>query len=723
MTHLRSLTSLGLAGLALCALGVQTDAQVFVRNSTDIPNQSNGVTNRFTENVDFGDVDLDGDFDAVFAHGGDQGNIQDRIWINNGGVQAGTLGVFVDQTSTRFPAIARDGRDIEFVDFDNDADLDIYISNTSTNSNQTNQWFTNLGGKQLGSIGFYSEETASRWVNLALGDSSIAASQLIGGGFIDWSCDCDFGDLDNDGDMDLFHSTYGGNFGGNVPSRIFLNDGDGHFEEFNPSGFQLTGSNIANGNPGLWCEGNQSANTTNTTGANCDIATRALDIDLGDIDGDFDLDILHGDRNQNPRFFYNRLEENGGDPSDLAFRDMSNWVFGLQGASWANNSGNYEQEMGDFDGDNDLDLYGLNWGSPAFNDIVAPNVGGRFGTHTILSSSSSDDNEGDFGDYNNDGDLDLFVANFSSTDRLYSNNGSGTFSFVSNATSGLNLHGIGSNRSLDADWCDVDEDGDYDVFAAEDGQRPVIFWENMTGVPDTTAPRVSPVEALSNATAGINGDPDRPVRTHVYDNAPYYITWYNPTRLLLSLEGVQVDSFLAQSVGGQVFRATIGTNVTGNVSYRFRSVDQYGNSGLSTTQNYTASPGARTPENVYGTAFIGTLGLEYELHSRALLTAGKRWYVVMDTKGAPRIHLISYSLASSAPTADPLVGILNIDSSQIFLQQIGLSTGAGFKVRKHDIPDDITGVFSIYLQGFVLEPGGSPTAWSATKGIEVPFYE
>ena len=49
--------------------------------------------------------------------------------------------------------------------------------------------------------------------------------------------------------MDLVHASYGPAFTGGVPSRIFLNDGAGFFEEFNPSGYQLTSQNIANGVP------------------------------------------------------------------------------------------------------------------------------------------------------------------------------------------------------------------------------------------------------------------------------------------------------------------------------------------------------------------------------------------------------------------------------------------------------------------------------------------
>ncbi|MEM7516205.1 MAG: hypothetical protein AAF368_04675, partial [Planctomycetota bacterium] len=95
------------------------NAQVFIDNTIDIPT-SGSANNSSSENVDFGDVDLDGDWDAVFADGGDEGNDQNRIWINQGGLQSGLVGSFVDNTSTRFPQIQQTGRDIEFVDLDDD---------------------------------------------------------------------------------------------------------------------------------------------------------------------------------------------------------------------------------------------------------------------------------------------------------------------------------------------------------------------------------------------------------------------------------------------------------------------------------------------------------------------------------------------------------------------------------------------------------------------------
>ena len=570
MTHGRNLRVLGLGivSLALCAGSAQAQ---FASNNTDIPTGGAANASR-TENVDFGDVDQDGDWDAVFADGGDAAQDQNRIWINRG--PGANLGKFQDETGARFPAVNDQSRDIEFVDFDNDSDLDIYVSNTAAIVAQGNRWWHNTGVAS----GIYVDETAMRWVNLNGPNSSIAPSQVLGSGtFIDFSCDCDFADLDNDGDMDLFHSSYGGVFGGQVPSRIFLNDGSGLFEEFNPSGFKLLGQTIANGNPGIWCEGTQQANTNNANGSQCDVASSALDIDLGDLDGDFDIDVLHGARQEAPRLFFNRLEENGG---VLGFRDVTGSNFP---AGYTSGSGHYEQEMGDMDGDGDLDIYGLNWRSQfGLDDVTIRNTGnGVFADVVILPGSNSDDNEGDFLDYDNDGDLDLFIANFSGQDRLYrnNNNGGATFSYT------LVNFPSSSGTALDADCCDVDNDGAIDVLVANDGNQANRLFTNVTGTTDTHAPYLPNVEQAPNRTPG---PAPTVVRVQVYDNAPYYITFYNDTQLNYRVDGGATTTVDAVSSGGQIFRGEIPGNVSGNVEYWFTSSDWYGNVGQSGSRFYAS---------------------------------------------------------------------------------------------------------------------------------------
>ncbi len=557
-------------GLAVIGMGSIAGAQQFIHNTADVPGSSSS-----TENVDFADVDKDGDWDAVFANGGDAGNDQNEIWINAFG--ADPVGKFTLRTSTQFPAVLDDSRDIEFVDYDNDGDDDLYVSNTSQQSNQTNRWWNNMGS-QAGTIGFYQDQTTTRWIGIAGPGSSIPASLQIGGGFVDFSCDCDFGDVDNDGDLDLFHSSYGGAFNGNAPSRIFLNDGAGHFSEFNPGGSALTGVDIPNGALALWCQGTQSANTTNATGANADIASSTLDIDLGDIDGDFDLDVLHGARQEQPRLFKNLLSETG----SLAFRDVTGASFP---AGYSTGNGHYEQEMADQDGDGDLDIYGLNWqvGGFAFTDIVLKNSGtGTFSSLVTLAGSGSDDNEGDYIDYDNDGDLDLFIANFSGQNRVYRNDGTGAYTLMA---TGVVIPTDGTT-SLDADMADVDNDGDPDLFVANDAGQAEWYLQNTTTANDTFPANIPTIEQAPNRMAGAA---PTVVRAAVHDNAAYYNAWYNSTHVDVTVNGGPVTSYPARTMQGDLFRAEIPGNLVGTICYRFVTADQYGNTGTSVQRCYTAT--------------------------------------------------------------------------------------------------------------------------------------
>ena len=708
MAHWKTLGTACAALGSVFALSNGASAQ-FVLDNGKIPNDASR-----SENVDFADVDLDGDWDAAIADGGDGGNDQNRLWTNDGGMQGGTLGFFSDVTATQFPTLSDDSRDIEFVDFDNDGDQDIYISNTSQLSTQGNRWWTNDGGLQGGSAGFYSDETAIRWVDLGTNGSSVAPSLVVDGTFIDFSCDCDFGDLDNDGDLDLVHSSYGGAFGGLVPTRLYLNDGNGFFKEFNPSGFQLTGQNINNGNPGLWCEGTQQNNTTNNNGTFCDINTSTLDIDVGDTDGDFDLDILHGNREEPPRFFRNRLEEKGGTPADLGFRDVTTAVFP---PNWGPGNGHYEQEMGDLDGDGDLDIYGLNWnvGGFSFTDITMSNNGaGVFGNYTNLPGSGADDNEGDFFDYDNDGDLDLYVANFSGQDKLYRNNNNGgtTFSFTQ-----VSLPGFPAT-SLDADCCDTDGDGDYDVLISEDGNQPNTFLRNVTQVPDIHAPYLPALESITNQTASAT---DIPVRVQVYDNAPYYITWYNDTDLHVSVDGIDLPAIDAMSSAGQIFRGLLPGNLVGSVTYSFTSADEYSNIGSSGQDGYVGSYGPSF-QATYGSGTAGSAGGTPTIQALSAPLGGTNLYLAgSSTSGAAGKVAVAYitNAQDLGPTVIPGIATLNIAGDVLFTES-GVTDANGDFVAVAAIPVSpvLTGVH-VFAQYFVNDVTGGGALFASSAGLDI----
>lgn len=574
--------------------GAVASAQTFVVDAASVPSGplANGG---FSENVELLDVDADGDVDAAWANGGDFGNEQNLLWINRGGAQGGQIGVFEDQTALRFPALLDDTRDLEFVDFDLDGDLDLFASNTSGIANNTNRYLVNMGGAQGGSAGFFQDQTASRWVGIAVNNaqthSSVSAgSALVNGGFIDWSCDSTLGDLDNDGDPDLIEASYGSLVSGRVPTRIFLNDGAGFFEEFNPSGYQLAGTTLPNGAPALWCEGLQQQQTTDTSGVEADITNESISVDLGDIDGDFDLDFVLGDRAQLPRMIRNRHTELGG---SLSFRDASWAVF--QGPDWAPSTGSYEQDLGDLDADGDLDVFGTNWANVCdkllFNDGT-----GQYALEVLVANSCVRHNEPDLIDFDNDGWLDAFTASRTASEALYRNLGP-SGGFVMDDVSLTTLPAYVA-QALGSDAADVDLDGDYDLLLANDFGDENVLLRNTHQAPDAHAPRIPLVEQVADRAAGPLASV---VRAHVYDNASWYVTAFNLTTLEYSLNGAPFVALPMRFSGAQVFRGELPADTPGTLDYRVRSIDEHGNVGVSATKSFVIAPCNGDP-TVYCTA-------------------------------------------------------------------------------------------------------------------------
>jgi len=130
----------------------------------------------------------------------------------------------------------------------------------------------------------------------------------------------------------------------------------------------------------------------------------------------------------------------------------------------------------DYDGDGHIDIYFLNgcW-LREVNDNLGRNLRGKLanalyrnngdGTFSDVTQTSGVGDQGygmgaSAADYDNDGDLDLYVLNYG-PNVLYRNNGNGTFTDVS-SKSGLE----DTYWSLSAPWLDYDRDGDLDVYVA-----------------------------------------------------------------------------------------------------------------------------------------------------------------------------------------------------------------------------------------------------------------
>ena len=104
------------------------------------------------------------------------------------------------------------------------------------------------------------------------------------------------------------------------------------------------------------------------------------------------------------------------------------------------------------------------------------NGDGTFANVTSAAGISSDlSNCGAWGDLDNDGYPDLYVGT-DSTAILYRNNGDGTFTDVT-AASGV----INTTRSLAADWGDYDNDGFVDLYIVNGSAPNRLFRNNGNG--------------------------------------------------------------------------------------------------------------------------------------------------------------------------------------------------------------------------------------------------
>jgi hypothetical protein len=166
-----------------------------------------------------------------------------------------------------------------------------------------------------------------------------------------------------------------------------------------------------------------------------------------DYNNDGNLDVYAADRTGK-----NRLFRNDGGKFTQVFADGGPTVFrSTVGACWF-----------DMDGDGDLDLFLADQSGAADamfrNDKnVFVNVAPQLG----MTGPPRTQDEGGVGcavgDYDNDGRLDLFVANYGHN-QLYHNNGDGTFTDVAKQL-GVDVE----NHAVSADWGDYDNDGYLDL--------------------------------------------------------------------------------------------------------------------------------------------------------------------------------------------------------------------------------------------------------------------
>jgi Tol biopolymer transport system component len=282
---------------------------------------------------------------------------------------------------------------VAWVDFDEDGDFDLFTTNAN---GQPNGLFRNdgSGGFEAADGGPLTQEAMSSTM----------------------SCWADF---DGDGDLDAFVVNRDGE-----NDAMYRNDGDGRFQRIERA------PPVSNGGEGRACG--------------------AADADG---DGDIDLYVANGRRERN--YYY---------------RNDGGWQFTevTEGAFVRDTAYSYGVSWVDFDYDDDLDLYVSN-----ISESNALYVNDGAGSFTPLSEGPLVSDGGvskgqTWGDFDNDGDLDLFVANGTEApdmrNFLYRNDGPAGFVRVLEGP--IATH---ADTSAGAAAADYDRDGDLDLFVANWG--------------------------------------------------------------------------------------------------------------------------------------------------------------------------------------------------------------------------------------------------------------
>jgi hypothetical protein len=140
--------------------------------------------------IDFGDIDGDGDIDLIMTGKNASDSVFSKLYLNNG---AGSYSLV---SGTSFTPVWKSST--EFIDVDNDGDLDLLICGADASDVSTTKLYENNG------IGTFSLVTGVPFDNVQFGDIA-------------------FGDTDNDGDQDILLT--GMNVSGQGVANFYVNNG------------------------------------------------------------------------------------------------------------------------------------------------------------------------------------------------------------------------------------------------------------------------------------------------------------------------------------------------------------------------------------------------------------------------------------------------------------------------------------------------------------------
>jgi plastocyanin len=514
-------------------------AQQFTQVSGAIPG-----TARWSEGVECADVDADGDLDLFFADGdGFQlaGTKRQNVLIVNK-LEVAPM-TFADESLARLGAHVSNAKMVVTGDVQGDGWVDALFCNAFATDPPF--LYVNRGAAQPG---FFDFEGAAR---------GFTTNHSSGG--------AQFGDVDDDGDLDvILCDAYLGSVA--AKPHLYLNDGNGVFTE--SVAFQ----------------------------AAAPTKSAQMDVQLVDVDRDFDLDFVGACRAENGNAatgdHYLMLNDGAG-----GFSDASSLV--PDGSS-----GNvYEIDVGDLDGDRDVDLFLISLAG--FGDGPVQNQLEPTGSLSFLAGTTAggdDDNEVALFDYDQDGDYDALIGSLGLREKMLVNDGAGNFTLNTTVIQSI------SDSTLDVTVADLDNDGAYDIVTAQ-GESNSAQWANKvyrnTGAPDTLAPVIEREQPLSVRDAAGPWVVHASARDQVLDDGRDWVS----ASVEYAVLAAESEATIAITAGGW---SSSPLAVAPGTLVRWENQDAVAHSVRAASAGYGFDSGPIAPGGVFEQVFVRSGAHAYE---------------------------------------------------------------------------------------------------------------
>ncbi|WP_417600689.1 FG-GAP-like repeat-containing protein [Owenweeksia hongkongensis] len=424
------------------------------------------------------DVDGDGDMDILLSGSPEIFKSETNLYINNG------AGSFVLNKNAGLPPVNQGAMD--FADIDGDGDQDVVISGHSVNKAITevylnngkgyfNVYNQNIEGVSNGALALFDvdndndpdliftglSQQSSAVAELYLNDGNGKFSKKNNTGIYPATYgSIEIADVNSDGYQDV--AIMGASVIAPTDATVYINDGTGQFTSMSLTvndyhGMMKFGDLDNDNDPDLVASsGEIFINNNGTYTWSRDISNlHKGQVELADIDNNGFLDIIIGgdDSNNNTKIVKVYLNQGSGNYIRVPFTDFA---------------GVYDGDIlaADFDGDQKMDVVlsgSVYFRAQPFSMLYKNISNGRFAkvenNHTQGFSGAAD-----FGDIDNDGDLDLITSGVikdsgsyvTTHTTLYKNDGTGMYSRFDDTTF-IN----GENPSVD--FGDIDNDGDEDL--------------------------------------------------------------------------------------------------------------------------------------------------------------------------------------------------------------------------------------------------------------------